>query len=158
MGGRTSVPGGGASDGGSGGVLLGELSLSSRDKWPSAVRKVVEAAERAAVAAEASRRHVDDGSVGGIRGAVGREGGGAAGGDRSADLLVDLERAEANVAASERKAAELERRLAEVESRFEEERGRSVASEDEAKAKMESARAAWERQQVGVECGCEGMG
>ena len=139
----------GGGHGESGGMLLSELSLSSRDKWPTAVRRVVEQAERAAVAAAEAAAAAAE--------AEGGEGRGKAGGSGSGpELMAEMDKLEAKAMVSEQRVVDLQKKLALMEVQVEEERLRGAAAEDEGRAQLDAARAAWAKQRVRVSWEREG--
>ena len=137
----TGAAGGGGMAGGHGGwgagavsePPLGDLAALPRDKWPSAVRRLVEGIERAAAAAAAA-----EGGAVEVDSAAAPTGG--------ADEKV--ERLEGQVLAEQLRGEQLQRRLVELEGQLEEAQAQGQAAEDGSRAALQAARETWDRHQA----------
>ena len=119
---------------------LGDLAALPRDKWPSAVRRLVEGIERAAGAAAAA----EGGAV---------EVAAPTGGDGE-----KVERLEGQVLAEQLRGEQLQRRLVELEGQLEEAQAQGRAAEDGSRAALQAARETWDRHQVRLCAGSGGGG
>ena len=123
---------------------LGDLAALPRDKWPSAVRRLVEDIERAAaVAAAAEGRAVEVDSAAAA----------PTGGDGE-----KVERLEGQVLAEQLRGEQLQRRLVELEGQLEEAQAQGRAAEDRSRAALQAARETWDRHQVRLGAGSGGGG
>jgi hypothetical protein len=128
---------------------LGDLSAMSRERWPAAVRRLVEQAERTAVLEadmnKSSKREILGGSNSGRT----SEGGTAADTAvaREVALGEEIEKLEKRCIESESKAASLQQQVLSFEEEMERLKVSAMEADIEAREALHAARSSWEARQ-----------